>query len=45
VTRERAIQDVQSGRLGRVTKRPGNLSKFRLGILEDIPEGETASVK
>src|SRR5512136_2099526 len=40
VTREQAIQDAQSGRLGGLTERPGNPSKFKLGNLEDIPEGE-----
>jgi threonyl-tRNA synthetase len=40
VTREQAIKDAQSGRLGGLTERPGNPSKFKLGNLEDIPEGE-----
>src|SRR5437867_6792890 len=40
VTREQAIQDAQSGRLGGLSERPGNPSKFKLGNLEDIPEGE-----
>jgi threonyl-tRNA synthetase/REP element-mobilizing transposase RayT len=40
VTREEAIKDAQSGRLGGLTERPGNLSKFKIGNLEDIPEGE-----
>jgi threonyl-tRNA synthetase len=40
VTREQAIKDSESGRLGGLTERPGNPSKFKLGNLEAIPEGE-----
>jgi threonyl-tRNA synthetase len=40
VTREQAIQDSESGRLGGLSERPGNPSKFKLGNLADIPEGE-----
>ena len=40
VTREQAIQDSESGRLGGLGERPGNPSKFKLGNLADIPEGE-----
>jgi len=40
VTREQAIKDAQSGRLGGLTERQGKPSKFKLGNLEDIPEGE-----
>jgi threonyl-tRNA synthetase len=40
VTREQAIADAQSGRLGGLGERPGNVSKFKLGNLEAIPEGE-----
>jgi threonyl-tRNA synthetase len=43
VTREQAMADAQSGRLGGLTERPGNPSKFKLGNLEDIPEGEPIS--
>ena len=43
VTREQAIADSQSGRLGGLTERPGNVSKFKLGNLEAIPEGEPIS--
>src|SRR5689334_19238651 len=43
VTREQAIKDAESGRLGGLTERPGNQSKFKLGNLEDIPEGEPIS--
>src|SRR3954464_8900151 len=34
VTREQAIKDSESGRLGGLTERPGNPSKFKLGNLE-----------
>src|SRR5256712_7844265 len=40
VSREKAMQDAESGRLGGLTERPGNPSKFKLGNLADIPEGE-----
>src|SRR6201993_5442695 len=40
VTREQAVKDAQSGRLGGLSERPGNPSKFKLGNLEEIPEGE-----
>ncbi len=43
VTREQALQDAESGRLGGLTERPGNVSKFKLGNLADIPEGEPIS--
>ena len=43
VTREQAIADSQSGRLGGLAERPGNVSKFKLGNLEAIPEGEAIS--
>src|SRR5580692_11064663 len=33
VTREQAIKDAESGRLGGLTERPGNPSKFKLGNL------------
>src|SRR5258707_8933698 len=39
VTREQAMKDAQSGRLGALGERPA-ASKFKLGNLEDIPEGE-----
>src|SRR5882672_5008024 len=39
VTREQALQDAQSGRLGALSKRPSP-SRFKLGNLADIPEGE-----
>jgi threonyl-tRNA synthetase len=40
VTREQALKDSDSGRLGGLTERPGNPSKFKIGNLEAIPEGE-----
>jgi threonyl-tRNA synthetase len=40
VTREQAINDAESGRLGGLTERPANPSKFKIGNLADIPEGE-----
>ena len=43
VTREQAIKDSESGRLGGLSERPGNPSKFKLGNLQDIPEGEPIS--
>ena len=43
VTRDQAIKDAESGRLGGLTDRPGNASKFKLGNLQDIPEGEPIS--
>src|SRR5712675_1448507 len=43
VTREQAIADSQSGRLGGLAERPGNVSKFKIGNLEAIPEGEPIS--
>jgi len=39
VTREQALQDAQRGRLGALADRP-EPSKFKLGNLADIPEGE-----
>jgi threonyl-tRNA synthetase len=40
VTREQAVKDSEAGRLGGLSERPGNPSKFKLGNLADIPEGE-----
>jgi len=40
VTREQATKDAQNGRLGALGERPGNPSKFKIGNLADIPEGE-----
>jgi threonyl-tRNA synthetase len=43
VTREQAIKDAESGRLGGLAERPGNASKFKLDLLKQIPEGEPIS--
>ena len=43
VTREQAIADATSGRLGGLGERPGNASKFKLDLLTQIPEGEPIS--
>jgi len=43
VTREQAVKDSESGRLGGLVERPGNPSKYKLGNLADIPEGEPIS--
>jgi len=43
VTREQALKDSQSGRLGGLAERPGNPSRFKLGNLEAIPAGEPIS--
>jgi threonyl-tRNA synthetase len=43
VTREQAIADASSGRLGGLGERPGNASKFKLDLLKQIPEGEAIS--
>ncbi len=40
VTREQAMKDAESGRLGGLAERPSNPSKFKIGNLADIPEGE-----
>jgi len=42
VTREQAMKDAQSGRLGALSERPVP-SKFKIGNLQDIPEGEPIS--
>src|ERR1041384_3151490 len=38
VTREQAIADSQSGRLGGLAERPGNVSRFKLDLINQIPE-------
>jgi threonyl-tRNA synthetase len=43
VTREHAMKDSESGRLGGLSERPENPSKFKIGNLEAIPEGEPIS--
>ena len=43
VSREQAIKDAESGRLGGLTERPGNTSKFKLDLIKQIPAGEAIS--
>jgi threonyl-tRNA synthetase len=43
VTREQAMADATSGRLGGLTERPNGASKFKLDLLKQIPEGEPIS--
>lgn len=43
VSRDQAIAEAQSGRLGGLAERPGNASKFKLDLLNQIPEGEPIS--
>jgi threonyl-tRNA synthetase len=42
VTREQAVKDAESGRLGALGERPAP-SRYKLGNLADIPEGEAIS--
>jgi len=44
VSRDEAIALANSGRLGGLGERPGNVSKFKIGNLADIPEGEEISL-
>jgi len=44
VSRDEALKLAESGRLGGLAERPGNVSKFKIGNLEDIPEGEEISL-
>ncbi len=44
VSRAEAIALAESGRLGGLGERPGNPSKFKIGNLADIPEGEEISL-
>ena len=44
VSRAEAIALAESGRLGGLSERPGNVSKFKIGNLQDIPEGEEISL-
>jgi threonyl-tRNA synthetase len=39
VPREQAIKDAQSGRLGGLSERPGNVSKFKLDLIAQIASG------
>jgi len=44
VSRAEALALAESGRLGGLGERPGNVSKFKVGNLADIPEGEEISL-
>ena len=44
VSRDEAIALAESGRLGGLSERSGNPSKFKIGNLADIPEGEDISL-
>ncbi len=43
ITREEAKAMAESGRLGGLAERPGNPSRFKLDLIDKIPEGETIS--
>jgi threonyl-tRNA synthetase len=43
VSREEAQKNAKSGRLGGLTERPDNPSKFKLDLIQQIPEGEKIS--
>jgi len=43
ISREEAIALAESGRLGGLSERPGNASKFKLDLIAKIPEGEEIS--
>ena len=44
VSREEALKLAESGRLGGLSERQGNPSQFKIGNLNDIPEGEDISL-
>jgi len=44
VSREEAFRLAEVGRLGGLAERPGNVSQFKIGNLEDIPVGEEISL-
>ena len=44
VSREEALKLAESGRLGGLSERPGNVSQFKIGNLADIPAGEEISL-
>ncbi len=44
LSREEAIAMAESGRLGGLSERPGNPSRFKLDLIAKIPEGEEISV-
>jgi len=43
LTREEAKAMAESGRLGGLSERPGNASRFKLDLIDKIPEGEEIS--
>src|SRR5438445_7444809 len=43
VARDQAVKDAQNGRLGALTERPSSPSKFKLDLLNQIPDGEPIS--
>jgi threonyl-tRNA synthetase len=43
VSRAEAMAMAESGRLGGLAERPGNASRFKLDLIEKIPEGEEIS--
>ena len=43
ISRDEAIALAESGRLGGLTERPGNASRFKLDLIDKIPEGEEIS--
>src|SRR5436190_983435 len=43
ISREEAKTMAESGRLGGLTERPGNPSRFKLDLIDKIPEGEEIS--
>ena len=43
ISREEAKAMAESGRLGGLTERPGNPSRFKLDLIDKIPEGEQIS--
>ncbi len=43
ISRDEAKAMAESGRLGGLTERPGNASRFKLDLIDKIPEGEQIS--
>jgi len=43
ISRDEARALAESGRLGGLTERPGNVSRFKLDLIDKIPEGEEIS--
>jgi threonyl-tRNA synthetase len=43
ISRDEAKAMAESGRLGGLSERPGNPSRFKLDLIDKIPEGETIS--